>query len=115
MQDWCISRQLWWGHRCPAWLLKFEGESPDVRQNFFFPSVELISSRYRPLTTRTGSLHELRKRLRKRPGPSPMARTLLWSKTMTCLTPGSLPVFGLSPLWAGQTRYAGPGLGENGN
>ncbi|WVN85252.1 uncharacterized protein L203_100397 [Cryptococcus depauperatus CBS 7841] len=30
MQDWCISRQLWWGHRCPAWLLKFEGESPDT-------------------------------------------------------------------------------------
>ncbi|MCZ5740501.1 class I tRNA ligase family protein, partial [Escherichia coli] len=18
-QDWCISRQLWWGHRIPAW------------------------------------------------------------------------------------------------
>jgi valyl-tRNA synthetase len=18
-QDWCISRQLWWGHRVPAW------------------------------------------------------------------------------------------------
>ncbi len=30
MQDWCISRQLWWGHRCPAYLLKFEGEAPDV-------------------------------------------------------------------------------------
>lgn len=40
MQDWCISRQLWWGHRCPAWLLKFEGESPDVRHNFFLLSVE---------------------------------------------------------------------------
>ncbi|TYJ57165.1 hypothetical protein B9479_002080 [Cryptococcus floricola] len=30
MQDWCISRQLWWGHRCPAWLLKFDGEAPDT-------------------------------------------------------------------------------------
>ncbi|HBC19524.1 MAG TPA: valine--tRNA ligase, partial [Alcanivorax sp.] len=19
LQDWCISRQLWWGHRIPAW------------------------------------------------------------------------------------------------
>jgi valyl-tRNA synthetase len=19
IQDWCISRQLWWGHRIPAW------------------------------------------------------------------------------------------------
>ena len=35
MQDWCISRQLWWGHRCPAYLIKFEGETPDV--NAFFP------------------------------------------------------------------------------
>lgn len=22
IQDWCISRQLWWGHRIPAWLCK---------------------------------------------------------------------------------------------
>jgi valyl-tRNA synthetase len=21
IQDWCISRQLWWGHRIPAWYL----------------------------------------------------------------------------------------------
>ena len=20
IQDWCISRQIWWGHRIPAWL-----------------------------------------------------------------------------------------------
>jgi valyl-tRNA synthetase len=19
IQDWCISRQLWWGHQIPAW------------------------------------------------------------------------------------------------
>jgi valyl-tRNA synthetase len=31
MQDWCISRQLWWGHRCPAYLIKFDGEAADVR------------------------------------------------------------------------------------
>ncbi|PVG02364.1 putative VAS1-valyl-tRNA synthetase [Serendipita vermifera] len=26
IQDWCISRQLWWGHRCPAYLICIEGE-----------------------------------------------------------------------------------------
>ncbi|KAI9258746.1 valyl-tRNA synthetase [Phascolomyces articulosus] len=26
-QDWCISRQLWWGHRVPAYYVKFEGET----------------------------------------------------------------------------------------
>ncbi|KAK6902833.1 valine-tRNA ligase [Kwoniella mangroviensis CBS 8507] len=30
MQDWCISRQLWWGHRCPAYLIKYDGEAPDT-------------------------------------------------------------------------------------
>ncbi|MBP5285224.1 MAG: valine--tRNA ligase, partial [Kiritimatiellae bacterium] len=28
IQDWCISRQLWWGHRIPAWYLK---DDPDGR------------------------------------------------------------------------------------
>ena len=22
MRDWCVSRQLWWGHRIPAYLIK---------------------------------------------------------------------------------------------
>lgn len=26
IQDWCISRQLWWGHRCPVYLVVREGE-----------------------------------------------------------------------------------------
>lgn len=26
IQDWCISRQLWWGHQAPAYYVYFEGE-----------------------------------------------------------------------------------------
>ncbi|GAB1312199.1 Valine--tRNA ligase, mitochondrial [Madurella fahalii] len=26
INDWCISRQLWWGHRIPAYLVVFDGE-----------------------------------------------------------------------------------------
>ncbi|KAI0031097.1 tRNA synthetases class I-domain-containing protein [Vararia minispora EC-137] len=26
IQDWCISRQLWWGHRCPAYFVNIEGK-----------------------------------------------------------------------------------------
>ncbi|KAJ3557339.1 hypothetical protein NM688_g1525 [Phlebia brevispora] len=29
IQDWCISRQLWWGHRCPAYFVRIEGEQQD--------------------------------------------------------------------------------------
>ncbi len=27
IEDWCISRQLWWGHRIPAWYNKETGEA----------------------------------------------------------------------------------------
>ncbi|KAF9476104.1 hypothetical protein BDN70DRAFT_995902 [Pholiota conissans] len=30
IQDWCISRQLWWGHRCPAYFVKIAGEDQDA-------------------------------------------------------------------------------------
>ncbi|KAM7190041.1 tRNA synthetases class I (I, L, M and V) domain containing protein [Naviculisporaceae sp. PSN 640] len=26
INDWCISRQLWWGHQCPVYHVLFEGE-----------------------------------------------------------------------------------------
>ncbi|KAJ7055019.1 tRNA synthetases class I-domain-containing protein [Mycena amicta] len=29
IQDWCISRQLWWGHRCPAYFVSIEGVDSD--------------------------------------------------------------------------------------
>jgi valyl-tRNA synthetase len=28
-QDWCISRQLWWGHRVPAYFVMIKGDSND--------------------------------------------------------------------------------------
>ncbi|KAL4402370.1 valine--tRNA ligase [Malassezia pachydermatis] len=29
IQDWCVSRQLWWGHRCPAYFVDIEGVEQD--------------------------------------------------------------------------------------
>ena len=29
IQPWCISRQLWWGHRIPAFYVRFTGEGDD--------------------------------------------------------------------------------------
>lgn len=28
IQDWCVSRQLWWGHRIPAYSVAIEGKPP---------------------------------------------------------------------------------------
>ncbi|KAJ5898663.1 hypothetical protein N7504_008951 [Penicillium tannophilum] len=29
LNDWCLSRQLWWGHQAPAYFVKIEGEQGD--------------------------------------------------------------------------------------
>ncbi|KAH9902207.1 tRNA synthetases class I-domain-containing protein [Xylariomycetidae sp. FL2044] len=29
INDWCLSRQLWWGHRCPVYYAQVEGEAED--------------------------------------------------------------------------------------
>jgi len=36
VQDWCVSRQLWWGHRVPAYLVHVKGQEPsaDVGDNW---------------------------------------------------------------------------------
>ena len=33
IQDWCISRQVWWGHRIPAWYRKPEAGNPARRES----------------------------------------------------------------------------------
>lgn len=38
IQDWCISRQLWWGHRVPAYFVHIEGQSNDYNDNDYWVS-----------------------------------------------------------------------------
>lgn len=33
INDWCLSRQLWWGHQVPAYLVKIEGQEADDADN----------------------------------------------------------------------------------
>lgn len=33
INDWCISRQLWWGHQCPIYFAHIEGEEEDRADN----------------------------------------------------------------------------------
>ena len=48
IQDWCISRQLWWGHRIPAWLDKdkniYVGENEEnIRKKYNLDPNEKIN------------------------------------------------------------------------
>ena len=36
IQDWCLSRQLWWGHRAPAYFVEIEGETCDDANGEFW-------------------------------------------------------------------------------
>ncbi|KAH3686262.1 hypothetical protein WICPIJ_002759 [Wickerhamomyces pijperi] len=38
IQDWCISRQLWWGHRCPVYFVQIEGEQNDENDDHYWVS-----------------------------------------------------------------------------
>ena len=31
--DWCVSRQLWWGHQIPAWRVSIKGKDSDPQSD----------------------------------------------------------------------------------
>ncbi|HEX7654047.1 MAG TPA: valine--tRNA ligase, partial [Verrucomicrobiae bacterium] len=45
IQDWCISRQLWWGHRIPVWskACTTEAEAKTLAASIKLPSAESVS------------------------------------------------------------------------
>jgi valyl-tRNA synthetase len=39
IRDWCISRQLWWGHQAPVYYVRIEGETQSVCPSKFLLTV----------------------------------------------------------------------------
>jgi len=40
VKDWCISRQIWWGHRLPVWYCQSEKKSNAKREREYFVSLK---------------------------------------------------------------------------
>ena len=55
IQDWCISRQLWWGHRCPAYFVRIEGQEQDVYNLVDVTMASFTNEWHRSTMGRTGS------------------------------------------------------------
>ena len=103
IQPWCVSRQLWWGHRIPAWY----GSSIDPdREDVFDVAVKTIveamnisNSDVREVAdagteeVRTSVASQLRA----------LTRLFHW-RTRTCSTPGSPRPCGRSPPSAGPSE-----------
>jgi len=95
IRDWCISRQLWWGHQAPVYFVKIEGESQSVRS----PSCGDVDGRR---SRASGGLPlDLRRKRRKGRQPNSRIKRLPSNEIMMSSIPGSPPGSGPFPPWAG--------------
>jgi valyl-tRNA synthetase len=50
IRDWCISRQLWWGHQVPVWTINLPGETSPT--NLLLPAYQSLEGIKKALTSR---------------------------------------------------------------
>ena len=104
IQPWCVSRQLWWGHRIPAWHC-FNQVTLDTeiyvaatkkRVRSSSPSQANGGSNASSILTLAARLSILCRTGLYRSTP------VLFIRTKTCSTRGSPPPCGLLPRWGGR-------------
>ena len=109
IQDWCVSRQLWWGHRVPAYYVKVEGIPEDVRVFCLYACISLRltfrgHSRRSERSTRIGSSVGQSKKLTSGQRPWRKALRSPSNKTKMSWIHGSRRDYGLSPSMDGPKR-----------
>ena len=57
IRDWCVSRQLWWGHQIPAWFATKKGEVLD--QNDIANNDRWVVARTEEVSTDVGVLERI--------------------------------------------------------
>ena len=94
IQPWCISRQLWWGHRIPAWYGRRMAMSSSRKAS----SKPLEAARAKQSAMRIDARRDVLDTGSAMGVPR-------WDRaTRTCSTPGSPRRCGRSRRWAGRTR-----------
>ena len=88
IRDWCISRQLWWGHRIPIWHCADCGEMVPATDS----SVEIVDGHARAAGYRRSARSAGRRAVEN------------WCRIRMCWTRGSARLCGRSRLWAGRMR-----------
>ena len=91
-KDWCISRQLWWGHRIPVWYVH---DSIEDLQNAKKGEGKGASKKY--VVAKNDKMHEPKPRRN-------MARRLFCTEMKTCWTRGFRAVCGRFQPWVGRMK-----------
>jgi len=99
IRDWCISRQLWWGHQAPVYFVDIEGETQSVCSPKSGPNV----SRMRDSGGSRGFQRKKSARKQKLNFPE---RSSLSNEIQMSLILGSHLVYGHGLPWAGPTTHS---------
>ena len=98
IRDWCISRQLWWGHQAPVYYVTVEGEKQSVREIQCPTDISRVR-------VNGGCPGDRRTKPDKRRWPNSLVNHLRSSETQMCSIRGFHRAFGHFRQWDGRTAY----------